>query len=329
MTKKYELTDETKVVDGHTLHRIRARKDFKNVKAGDLGGWVESEKNLSQEGNCWVYDNAVVFENAEVRGNARVYEDALVRGHAEVFTSAKVYGISKVIENAKVTGKAKVFDYASVYGNAQVFGNAWVQGNSKVYGNAKVNGNARVSGNTEVYCEEEPKDREGMDYKKLEKNVMRHLDSMTDEELQADFDRHVERVEKWAKENPRAAEALGYDVPKDVKEWENMEDKKDVNLWETDHWKKRKPMLHKMWKEREEERRKRGELDDPEPTALANSPFPTREEIDELDRIGLAGVMKKRERQARWDAIWFWVMISLISICGGVVGTVLYRWLLG
>ena len=59
----------------------------------------------------------------------------------------------------------------------------------------------------------ERKEHDGMDYKKLEENVMRHLDSMTDEELQADFDRNVERVDKWAKENPEAAEALGYDVP--------------------------------------------------------------------------------------------------------------------
>ena len=53
--KKYELTEEAIVVDGHKLHRIRALKDFADVKAGDLGGYVESEDNLSHEGNCWVY----------------------------------------------------------------------------------------------------------------------------------------------------------------------------------------------------------------------------------------------------------------------------------
>lgn len=100
---------------------------------------------------------------------------------------------------------------------------------------------------------------------------------------------------------------------------------KDINLWETDHLKKIKPMLHKMW----EEHRKRGELDEPEPTALAKSPLPTREEIEELDRIGLAGVIKKRARKERWNAIWFWVMVSLSSVCGGITGTVLYRWLRG
>ena len=48
MSKKYELTDETMEWEGHTLHRIKALRDFNDVKAGDLGGWVESEDNLSQ-----------------------------------------------------------------------------------------------------------------------------------------------------------------------------------------------------------------------------------------------------------------------------------------
>jgi len=42
--KKYELTDETKELQGKTLHRIKALKDFGNVRAGDLGGWIEREK---------------------------------------------------------------------------------------------------------------------------------------------------------------------------------------------------------------------------------------------------------------------------------------------
>ena len=47
---KYELTNETKQVDDVTLYRIRALKDFADVKTGDLGGWVQSTANLSQEG---------------------------------------------------------------------------------------------------------------------------------------------------------------------------------------------------------------------------------------------------------------------------------------
>ncbi len=362
-----------------------------------------------------------------------------------------------------------------------------------------------------------------MDYKKLEENVMRHLDSMSDEELQADFDRHVERVDKWAKENPRAAEALGYDVPEEPKfkcfylrggklSWTDHDANiktmvkfiKNNESWMTEQfydclcyavrcldfaqqWKnefqempwfyydmehlvgvrdiiyefysavkyniderlkdslidaiaciewfgknlknsprnerykdfhefddfvlKRNPkyiqylhctFLRKARQEEErlirkaEENRKTGHPSDallkpvssanecqrkilyydeeendkskehaandnlwskipkdvkefmkrssemrkekntdnePEPTALACSDFPTREEIDELNRIGIDGVLAKREkefgRHRFIEEVKFWWPIVVGSIVGGVTGTVLYRWLRG
>lgn len=61
MEKKYKLTDETIEVDGKTLYRIEALKDFSNVKKGDKGGFIEKEENLSHLGNAWVYDDAKVF----------------------------------------------------------------------------------------------------------------------------------------------------------------------------------------------------------------------------------------------------------------------------
>ena len=74
--KKYELTSETKVINGVKLHQIKALNSFGNIKEGDLGGWIESEKNLSQDGNAKVYDNAKVGENAEVSGTIVVCETA-------------------------------------------------------------------------------------------------------------------------------------------------------------------------------------------------------------------------------------------------------------
>lgn len=74
--EKYKLTSETKVIDGVEVHRIKALKSFGNVKKGDFGGWIESEKNLSQCGRAWVSDNAVVSGYATVFGNARVRGDA-------------------------------------------------------------------------------------------------------------------------------------------------------------------------------------------------------------------------------------------------------------
>lgn len=111
--KKYELADETKEWCGYTLHRIRALKDFSTVKAGDLGGWIESEYNLSQEGDCWIYDNAIVCEDAKVYGNARVCWDAEVYGNAEVCGDARVYGDAIVCGDAKVCWNT---DYTAVRG---------------------------------------------------------------------------------------------------------------------------------------------------------------------------------------------------------------------
>ena len=87
---KYRLTDKTKTVNGVKLYQIQALKDFGNVKAGDLGGWIQRERNLSQEGDCWVYDNAQVFGNAQVSDNARVYDNAWVYDNAQVFGDAEV-----------------------------------------------------------------------------------------------------------------------------------------------------------------------------------------------------------------------------------------------
>ena len=67
--RKYEFTEETKNVFGVILHRIKALRDVGNVKAGDLGGWIEKEDNLSHEGYCWVCGNAAVYGDAEVCGN--------------------------------------------------------------------------------------------------------------------------------------------------------------------------------------------------------------------------------------------------------------------
>ena len=130
--KKYELTSETKVFLGKTLYRIKALVQFGNVNAGDLGGWIEKEENLSQSGNAWVSGDASVYGNAEVSGDASVSGNAWVYGNAEVSGNAWVYG------NAEVSGDARVYGNARVSGDARVYGDAEVYGNARVYGNAEV-----------------------------------------------------------------------------------------------------------------------------------------------------------------------------------------------
>ena len=133
-TKKYELSNDTKKFINYTLYRIQALRDFKTingeqVKAGDLGGWVENEDNLDQAGNCWIGGSAWVTENARVSEDACIYGNAFVYGNAQVYGSAEVYDHTRVFDNAQVYGSAQVGDRAWIYGSAQVYGNARVDYN--------------------------------------------------------------------------------------------------------------------------------------------------------------------------------------------------------
>jgi hypothetical protein len=147
MSKKYKLTDETLVVDGHKLYRIKALRSFSDVKKGDFGGYVENESNLSHDRDCWVYDDAKAFENAMVSGNARVNGDARVCGYARVYDSARVCGYARVYDSAQISGNARVYDSAQISGNARVYGSAEVYVNAHVHGTAHVSGKSKVSGN--------------------------------------------------------------------------------------------------------------------------------------------------------------------------------------
>ena len=166
--KKYELTDEIKEINGCTLHRIVAVRDFADVKAGDKGGWIEHEGNLNHNGDCWVYgyakvfgnamvaDRARAFGNAEIYDSARVYDDAIIsdstrvygdarlHGRAKVYGTANVFGNAEVYDNAMVSGCAEVYEYADVYGNAVVRGNARVCNAGRVRGDAVILGNAII-----------------------------------------------------------------------------------------------------------------------------------------------------------------------------------------
>ncbi len=88
---------------------IKALKDFADIKAGTLGGFIEKEDNLSHECNCWDYDEALVFKNGHVYENARVYGNAKVWGKA--YGNAKLNSQSKV---SVVPKKCKVYENDNV-----------------------------------------------------------------------------------------------------------------------------------------------------------------------------------------------------------------------
>lgn len=154
--KKYQLTSETITITNHplyfskiTLHRIQALRDFADVKTGDLGGFVEDETNLSQEGDCWVYDDAKVYgdacvtDDAQVRDNAEVYEDACIAKKSTVTDNAEVSGHAIVTDDAVVCDDAVVTDSAIVCEYARIYAD-YREGRGRAEKNAIIFGDARV-----------------------------------------------------------------------------------------------------------------------------------------------------------------------------------------
>ena len=134
--KKYELTANSIEINGHKLYQIKALIDIPNVcKVADLGGYIESEKNLSHDGYCWVSGNAWVSGDAQVSGNAQVFGDA------------------QVSEDAWVSG------------------NAWVYGDARVFGDTLVFGDAKVNMNSNENAEAINKQPEIFMYSKMEQNI--------------------------------------------------------------------------------------------------------------------------------------------------------------
>ncbi len=102
------------------------------AERGDVGGWIQTGRNLAHEGGAWVggdarvFDDAAVSGDALVSGNAAVFDDAAVSGDAVVDGNAAVFGSAEVYGTAEVGGEAQVFDSARIYGRAQVSGQAMV-----------------------------------------------------------------------------------------------------------------------------------------------------------------------------------------------------------
>lgn len=96
--KKYEFTGEVKNIGGVTLHRIRALIDIPehDVKAGDLGGWIEAKSNLSQKGAAWVTGSACVTGKARVTDSAWVTGAAWVMGNARIMESSDCITIGAI-----------------------------------------------------------------------------------------------------------------------------------------------------------------------------------------------------------------------------------------
>ena len=161
--KKYELTDDSITFDGRKLFRIRAIRSFSNVAAGDLGGYVEKEENLSHDNDAWIYNNAYIFGNARICDDAHICDKACVFGDARICDDAHIYGDARICGNACISGDARIYDDARISdnayicgdayicGNARISDNAYICGNACIYDDAHIYGDARISGDARIY----------------------------------------------------------------------------------------------------------------------------------------------------------------------------------
>ncbi len=161
--KKFELTQNKKNWEGRTLYQIKACTSFTTnsgieISAGELGGWIEKEENLSQDGKAWIFKGARVYGNAEISENAliwgcsEIYGNAIICGNAEIYGNAEIsenaliWGYSEIYGNAKICGNAEIYGYAKVYDNAEIWGDVEIWDYSEIYGCSKVFGDAKIGG---------------------------------------------------------------------------------------------------------------------------------------------------------------------------------------
>lgn len=80
--RKYEFTGNKIIRYGFVAYQIVVVKDFGPVKKGDIGGWIESEANLSHEGNCWISENIRLVGNTNVSGDVQISGSACILADA-------------------------------------------------------------------------------------------------------------------------------------------------------------------------------------------------------------------------------------------------------
>lgn len=158
---KYELTNITMKFQGRTLYRIRALKDFYDVKKGDLGGWVSNENNLSQEDNCWIYDdakcmdNSKMYDNSTMHGCSKMYDNSAMHGHSEMYDLSKMYDDSTLYDYSTMYDNSEMHDSSEMHGNSTMYDNSLMFDDSALYDNSTMYGNSAMFDDSEMHGESE------------------------------------------------------------------------------------------------------------------------------------------------------------------------------
>lgn len=142
MNKRYELTN-MKVVNKnygtmYHLTQIRALVDMPthNVKAGDLGGFIEKEENLPMNADSWVSPGATVCGDAILGNSSRAEKAAFITGNAQIT------GTSVISGRALISGSTLIFN-STIKTDVEISGEAIVR-DSKIGGNTRINKKAFI-----------------------------------------------------------------------------------------------------------------------------------------------------------------------------------------
>ncbi|HJB04642.1 MAG TPA: hypothetical protein H9715_02695 [Candidatus Merdibacter merdigallinarum] len=118
--KKYEITGIAH--PGHPeLHRIRALRQVGNdIACGTLGGFVQSEANLSQgQDDAWLYEDSISRDEANVCGSAKLHDCAMAQDLALVSGNAVMFDHAIACDNAILAAGVLRCD-AIACGNARI-----------------------------------------------------------------------------------------------------------------------------------------------------------------------------------------------------------------
>ena len=158
--QKYEIT-EISHEKYPFFHRIRALRDVSaEVRAGDLGGFVESESNLSFEPDdtAWIFDDAIACNDAYVDKGAVLRGEAVVCDNAYISMGAVLSGHARAEDNAYIRGavlstSARASGFSMILNDKDTMGVPILSSHCAVYG--KVSGDVRLTGSALVISGEE------------------------------------------------------------------------------------------------------------------------------------------------------------------------------
>ena len=160
MNKKYEMTNITMEFEERTLYRIRALKNFRNVKAGDLGGWVSGKHNLSQEGDCWIYDEAKCMDNARMYHNSAMYNNAVMCDFSEMHGCSEMHNYSAMLDNSRMYNCSAMYDNSRMYNDSKMYSNSRMFDNSTMCNKAVMLDNSKMFENSRMYRDSRLKNKE-------------------------------------------------------------------------------------------------------------------------------------------------------------------------